>query len=59
MELIRALKQTVTNVAILEEGRTGLLTLARAIYVMDTMSRELREQISNCPRARLPKVLLC
>jgi twitching motility protein PilJ len=50
-ELIPRVKQTVTNVAILEEGRTGLLTLARAIYVMDTMSRELREQIQQLPKS--------
>lgn len=49
-ELIPRVKQTVANVAIMEEGRTGLLTLARAIYVIDSMGREIREQTQQMPR---------
>ena len=43
-ELIPRVKQTVSNVAIMEEGRTGLLTLARAISVIDSMGQEIRAQ---------------
>ena len=49
-ELIPRVKQTVANVAIMEEGRTGLLTLARAINVIDSMGKEIREQIQQLPR---------
>ena len=49
-ELIPRVKQTVANVAIMEEGRTGLLTLARAINVIDSMSKEMREQIQQLPK---------
>ena len=49
-ELIPRVKQTISNVAILEEGRTGLLTLARAINVIDTMGKEMREQIKHLPK---------
>jgi len=49
-ELIPRVKQTVANVAIMEEGRTGLLTLARAIYVIDSMGREIRAQTEQMPK---------
>ena len=49
-ELIPRVKQTVANVAIMEEGRTGLLTLARAITVIDSMNKELRQQIQQIPK---------
>jgi twitching motility protein PilJ len=49
-ELIPRVKQTVANVAIMEEGRTGLLTLARAITVIDSMGKEMREQILLLPK---------
>ena len=49
-ELIPRVKQTVANVAIMEEGRTGLLTLARAITVIDSMGKEIREQIQHLPK---------
>ena len=48
-ELIPRVKQTISNVAIMEESRTGLLTLARAITVIDSMGREMREQIKLLP----------
>jgi twitching motility protein PilJ len=50
-ELIPRVKQTIANVAIMEEGRTGLLTLARAITVIDSMGKELREQIKQMPKS--------
>jgi twitching motility protein PilJ len=43
-ELIPRVQQTVANVVKMEEGRTGLLTLARAISIMGSMSKELRIQ---------------
>ena len=43
-ELIPRVQQTVANVVKMEEGRTGLLTLARAINIMGSMSKELRIQ---------------
>jgi twitching motility protein PilJ len=49
-ELIPRVKQTIANVAIMEEGRTGLLTLSRAIYVIDSMGREIRQQINELPQ---------
>jgi twitching motility protein PilJ len=49
-DLIPRVKQTVANVAIMEEGRTGLLTLARAITVIDSMNKELRQQIQQIPK---------
>ena len=49
-ELIPRVKQTIANVAIMEEGRTGLLTLARAITVIDSMGKEMREQIVHLPK---------
>jgi twitching motility protein PilJ len=49
-ELIPRVKQTVANVVIMEDGRTGLLTLARAIYVIDSMDKEIREQIQQMPK---------
>ncbi|MFA6904200.1 MAG: methyl-accepting chemotaxis protein [Gallionellaceae bacterium] len=48
-ELIPRVKQTIANVAIMEEGRTGLLTLARAITVIDSMGREMRVQMQQLP----------
>ncbi len=41
-ELIPHVKKTVANVKIMEEGRTGLLTLSRAITVINSMELELR-----------------
>lgn len=52
-ELIPRVKQTVANVAIMEEGRTGLLTLARAITVIDSMGKEMREQIQTLTKTPL------
>jgi len=49
-ELIPRVKQTIANVAIMEEGRTGLLTLARAITVIDSIGKEIREQIKLLPK---------
>ncbi|HUX91616.1 MAG TPA: methyl-accepting chemotaxis protein [Gallionellaceae bacterium] len=49
-ELIPRVKQTVANVAIMEEGRTGLLTLARAINVIDSMGKEIRVQTQQLPK---------
>lgn len=49
-ELIPRANQTVANVATMEEGRTGLLTLARAITVIDSMGKEMREQIQQLPK---------
>lgn len=49
-ELIPRVKQTIANVAIMEEGRTGLLTLARAITVIDSMGKEMRSQIQQLPK---------
>ena len=49
-ELIPRVRQTVANVAIMEEGRTGLLTLSRAITVIDSMGQELRQQIQLAPK---------
>ena len=49
-ELIPRVSQTVANVKIMEEGRTGLLTLSRAINVIDSMGKELREQIQQLPK---------
>ncbi len=54
-ELIPRVKQTVSNVEIMEAGRTGLLTLARAITVIDSMGREIRaqtQQISKTPASQ-------
>ena len=50
-ELIPRVKQTLANVTIMEEGRTGLLTLARAINIMGSMSKELRGQIEQLPKS--------
>ena len=50
-ELIPRVKQTIANVVIMEEGRTGLLTLARAITVIDSMGKEMREQIQHMPKS--------
>ena len=49
-ELIPRVKQTIANVVIMEEGRTGLLTLARAITVIDSMGKEMREQTQQMPK---------
>ena len=43
-ELIPRVQQTVANVVKMEEGRTGLLTLARAINIMGSMGKEMRSQ---------------
>lgn len=48
-ELIPRAMKTAENVALMEEGRTGLLTLARAISMMEPMSMALREQIKMLP----------
>ena len=50
-ELIPQVKQTVANVSTMEDGRTGLLTLARAITVIDSMGKEMREQIQQLPKS--------
>ncbi len=50
-DLIPRIKQTVANVAIMEEGRTGLLTLARAITVIDSMGKEIRDQVQQMPKS--------
>ncbi len=49
-ELIPRAKLTLANVSIMEEGRTGLLTLARAINVMDSMGKEMREHMQQLPK---------
>ena len=49
-ELIPRVKQTVANVAIMEEGRTGLLTLSRALAVIDSLGKEIRELIQHMPK---------
>ena len=49
-DLIPRVKQTLANVIIMEEGRTGLLTLARAINVIESMGKEMREQIQLLPK---------
>jgi len=49
-ELIPRVKQTVANVAIMEEGRTGLLTLARALTVIDSIGKEMRELLQRMPK---------
>jgi twitching motility protein PilJ len=49
-ELIPRVKQTIANVAIMEEGRTGLLTLARALTVIDSIGKEMRELLSRMPK---------
>jgi len=49
-ELIPRVKQTVANVSIMEEGRTGLLTLARAITIIGSMGKELRVQLQQLPK---------
>ncbi|HEU0186864.1 MAG TPA: methyl-accepting chemotaxis protein [Gallionellaceae bacterium] len=41
-ELIPTVNSTLANVRLMEEGRTGLLTLARAITVISSMELELR-----------------
>lgn len=51
-ELIPRIKQTIANVAIMEEGRTGLLTLARAITIIDSMGKELRVQLQLLPKTQ-------
>lgn len=48
-ELIPRALKTAENVAQMEEGRTGLLTLARAITMMEPMSMQLREQVAALP----------
>lgn len=50
-ELIPRVKQTLANVAIMQEGRTGMLTLVRAINIMGSMSKELRGQIEQMPKS--------
>jgi len=50
-ELIPRVKQTLANVTIMEEGRTGLLTLARATTIIGSMSKELRVQIEQLPKS--------
>jgi len=45
----RAMK-TAENVAAMEDGRTGLLTLARAISMMEPMNMALRELIKQLPQ---------
>jgi len=50
-ELIPRVKQTVANVMTMEEGRTGLLTLARAVTVIDSMGKEIREQLQHLPKS--------
>lgn len=49
-DLIPRVKQTVANVAIMEEGRTGLLTLARAITVIDSLGKEMRDLTLRMPK---------
>jgi twitching motility protein PilJ len=49
-ELIPRVKQTISNAAIMEEGRTGLLTLSRAINVIDSMGKEFRQVIQQAPK---------
>jgi len=49
-ELIPHARKTAENVAKMEEGRTGLLTLARAILMMEPMNIAMRDQILQLPQ---------
>ena len=49
-ELIPLATKTAANVAVMEGGRTGLLTLARAILMMEPMSVAMRDQIDQLPQ---------
>jgi twitching motility protein PilJ len=54
-ELIPRVQQTVANVVKMEEGRTGLLTLTRAINIMGSMGKEMRvqtEQLQKNPASQ-------